>query len=99
MKLIREKIAEDYDELNELSAIPEIKKYFPKVIELSTPLKTVPRGYDKDHPAADWLKKKDYGYYGEIEQSEIFSAELKETLLHRAKIMVPFLEYFRTAVE
>ena len=99
LKLIREKIAEDYDELNELSAIPEIKKYFPKVIELSTPLKTVPRGYDKDHPAADWLKKKDYGYYGEIEQSEIFSAELKETLLHRAKIMVPFLEYFRTAVE
>jgi uncharacterized protein (TIGR02453 family) len=99
LKMIRERIAEDWEELEKLSRDKDLKKYFPDEIKLNDPLKTVPRGFDKEHPAAELLRRKDHGFSGNIDIKEIYSESLKEIVVQRAEIIAPYLEFFRSAVE
>lgn len=59
LKLLRQSVFDNIEELNEIRFKPEFSQYFNSFFEESK-LKTVPRGFPKDFPDAELLKLKHY---------------------------------------
>ena len=56
-------------------------------------LQRVPQGYDKDHPDADLLRKKQFLCWKALPAQTINDAEFLETLVAHFKAMAPFVRY------
>jgi uncharacterized protein (TIGR02453 family) len=56
---VRNKIASEYKTFNKLISTPEFKKNFKELWQ-GDKLKTTPKGFEKDHPAAELLKLKSF---------------------------------------
>lgn len=98
LKLIRERIADDYEILDNIINAQIFKENFPNSISFSEPLKRVPKGFEKEHPAAEWLKKKDFGFWGPIDSELIYSEELLEVIKYKSDIFKPFMEFVHEAI-
>ncbi len=59
LKALRQSIYDNIDELNEIRNNPEFSQYFTTFFQ-EDKLKTVPRGFPKDFPDAEFLKLKHY---------------------------------------
>lgn len=99
LKKVREKISSDWEELVKLNNNRSIQDNFDSQLNLCGELKNVPRGYEKTHPAAELLKKKDFGYISNLNVADIYSENLKHIILQKATALAPYLEFFREAVE
>lgn len=62
LKKLRRAIVDNIEEFEEITHTPAIEKYFPGWCA-SGSLKTVPKGYDKNHPQAHLLRLRDYGKF------------------------------------
>ena len=56
-------------------------------------LQRVPQGYDKDHPDADLLRKKQFLCWKALPAQTINDAEFLDTLVAHFKAMAPFVRY------
>ena len=94
--MVRDFIVENGREWEEMIHGEEFQNYFTVQ---GTALKNVPRGYDKEHPQAEFLKFK--SWYLEYPLSD---AEVKEPegLLHKSteifRVMKPFNDYLNRAL-
>lgn len=61
LKKLRKAIVDNIEEFEEILAEPNLQKYFPQWC--GETLKTVPKGYDRNHPQAALLRRKDYGRF------------------------------------
>ncbi|MEW4983709.1 MAG: DUF2461 domain-containing protein [Cycloclasticus sp.] len=62
-------------------------------------LKTYPRGYAKDHPMIDDLKRKDFIAIHPLSRDEVLSPDLVKTIHHRFKIASELMDYLCNALE
>lgn len=62
LKKLRKAIVDNIEELEDIVNTPAMKKYFPGWCA-SGSLKTVPKGYDRNHPQAHLLRLRDYGKF------------------------------------
>ena len=74
------------------------KKYF-KGLDEEDKLKTVPKGFAKDHPQIELLKNKHFIVSHDIPDKLLTGNQLAESLLSGFKAMHPFLLYLREAQE
>lgn len=90
-KMVRDYIAQNFEELEHIIHDPEFEKYF--AVQGSA-LKNVPAGYDKDHPQAEYLKFKSWYLEYPLKDEELHDAE---AFLTKAAglfcIMKPFNDY------
>mmetsp|Transcript_3942 Transcript_3942/g.14318 ORF Transcript_3942/g.14318 Transcript_3942/m.14318 type:complete len:227 (-) Transcript_3942:231-911(-) len=56
-------------------------------------LKTAPRGFDKEHPAIDLIKKKQYIFTRKFTDTEVTSADFMEKVNDSFKAIRPFFNY------
>ncbi|TGD59692.1 DUF2461 domain-containing protein [Flavobacterium humi] len=56
-------------------------------------LKTAPKGFDKEHPAIDLIRKKQYLVYRRFSDKEVLDKNFKEEILHTFLAMRPFFDY------
>jgi uncharacterized protein (TIGR02453 family) len=56
-------------------------------------LKRVPRGYAPDHPEAELLKLKDVGFHRTLDEAELFSPRLPDTLADALGAALPVLRF------
>ena len=61
LRKLRKAIVDNSEEFHEIIDNPELKRLFPGWY--GERLKTIPKGYDKNHPEAELLKLKEYGRY------------------------------------
>lgn len=61
LRKLRKAIVDNIDEFEEILNEPRMKKNFPGWF--GDRLKTVPKGYDRDHPQAELLRLKEYGKF------------------------------------
>lgn len=61
LKKLRKAIVDNIEEFEEIINQPAMEKYFPGWC--GTALKTVPKGYDRNHPQAHLLRLKEYGKF------------------------------------
>jgi uncharacterized protein (TIGR02453 family) len=92
LKIIRKKLAEEWEEFKEIIENYDFKKSYPKQFNDQPPLKKVP-GYPAEHPAAEWLKLKEYSLYNNIKEEVYYSTDLIETTTSYAKTCVDFLDF------
>ena len=62
LKKLRKAIVDNIEEFEEIIHEPRMEQYFPGWLA-SSALKTVPKGYDRNHPQAALLRLRDYGKF------------------------------------
>ena len=80
--------------------IIENKKFRDTFTVLGTKLKNVPRGYEKENPAAEYLKYKSWFLEYTVEDEKILDAEgFVKTAGEKFALMVPFHTYLNRALK
>ena len=54
-----------------------------------------PKGFDKEHPAIEYLKHKDFVVHHKVKDKEICQPSFKDYCVKKFEIVKPFSEYFR----
>lgn len=91
LKRIREEIANDPDEFRSFFNTPEFFKLYDGLE--SEELKLAPKGYPKDHPAIDLLKKKSFIIYKDFTDDEVLSANFQNQVMDCFLGFRPFFDY------
>jgi uncharacterized protein (DUF2461 family) len=61
-------------------------------------LTRVPKGFAADHPAADWLRFKQYIFYMVLEPEIATSPALLREIVQRFRAMTPFVAFLNRAL-
>lgn len=98
LRAIRERIADDYEKLNEILSKPRLKAEFPEIL-LGERLKRAPQGFPHDHPAVELLKLKEFTLFAPLSFEETYSPALADILAKKGAEIEPFLIYLYEALE
>jgi uncharacterized protein (TIGR02453 family) len=99
LKKIRREIAFFYEDLEEILANEEFKKifgYFDK--NDSNILKNPPRGYEKEHPAIEYLKLKSFETSQKFNLEEILQPDFVAKMSQRLILLKPLNDFMNRAV-
>jgi uncharacterized protein (TIGR02453 family) len=88
---IRKEIALDASELREIISQSEFKKIFGSLE--GEELKSAPRDFEKDHPAIDLIRKKQYLVSRRFTNEEVLSPNFEHEVILTFKAMRPFFDY------
>ena len=91
LKHIREQIAVDPKPLRDILKSKAFKKNFEEL--KGEKLVNVPRGFEKDHPAADLLKYKQFLVGIDIPEKMLLSKKGLDTVVNGFRAMRPFFDY------
>ena len=94
LSAIREKISDTADEFIKITRTKDFIKYFGSID--GEKLKTVPKGYSKDHPHIELLKYKSYLVVNEASDKLVFSSSFMDHVINVFKAMKPLNEYLNT---
>ncbi|MGI9091774.1 MAG: DUF2461 domain-containing protein [Gemmatimonadaceae bacterium] len=97
LKVLREKIAEDHEELDAIIGETAFRRAFGKLSEESV-LKRPPRGFDADHPAAHLLRFKSFTVGRALTDEEVLSPRLPDIVARRYSVMLPFVRWLNSAL-
>ena len=91
LKRIRDEFAASDKEIRSIISRPEFIKYFGEL--KGDEVKTAPRGYDKEHPAIDLIRKKQFVVMRSFTQKDVLSKNFAEEVNNTFKAMRPFFDY------
>lgn len=99
LKKIRREIAFFYEDLDEILANKEFKKVFGDFDKNETNvLKNPPRGYEKEHPAIEYLKLKSFETSHKFEIEEILQPDFVSKMSQKLLLLKPLNEFMNRAV-
>jgi uncharacterized protein (TIGR02453 family) len=87
LSAIREKISDRPDEFIKITDNKDFKKYFGEID--GDKLKTVPKGYPKDHPYIELLKFKSYLVVNEASDKKVLSKDFFDNVISVFRAMKP----------
>lgn len=88
---VRRAIAEDPQALREILADPEFVRWFGEM--RGEMLRTAPQGYDREHPAIDLLRYKQFLVIRPLTDAEVVSDGLVTQIVGARQAMQPFLAW------
>ena len=88
---IRKELEIDASELRHIIDSPNFKKFFGTLE--GEELKTAPKGFDKNHPDIDLLRKKQFLITRRFSDSEVMNKNFESEVLKTFIAMRPFLDY------
>jgi uncharacterized protein (TIGR02453 family) len=97
LQRIRQSLADDVEGFEEIVLSRAFKRRFG-ALDTDAMLTRVPRGYDADHPAADWLRYKSFTAGVEITREQLFSPKLPDVLAKHYAAMVPYVRWLNAAL-
>jgi uncharacterized protein (TIGR02453 family) len=95
---IRQEIDYNGKELEKILKARSYTSYF-KGLDESDKLKTVPKGFDKDHKYIDLLKLKSFIAYHDFEDKLMKGKDADKQIAGACKAMFPLVSFLRKAVE
>ncbi|MDR3297024.1 MAG: DUF2461 domain-containing protein [Prevotellaceae bacterium] len=98
LKAIRQSIADSYKEFSKLVKERNFKKYFTAIVPDSK-LQRVPAGFDKDSPAAEYLKQRDFYVMRPVSSDELCSPAFLTETLQAFKSLMPLNRFFNEAID
>jgi uncharacterized protein (TIGR02453 family) len=100
LKKIRQEIDYGFDEFK---SIVEAKSFITEYKELEKTsdlkLNNLPRGYDKDNPAAEYLKFKSLVATKPLTDDELTSSKLIDNVIKASKALMPLVKFVNKALE
>ena len=91
LKYIRDGILREEETYRSLIQSEHITQYFNGVE--GDALKTAPKGYDKDHPAIELIRNKQYLLSRTFEDKAVLSAGFKDELVEAFSRMIPYFDF------
>ncbi len=91
LRRIREDINFNYEEWKELVSQPKWIETFGEL--KGDGVKTAPKGFDKDHPAIELLRKKQFILRHDFTDKEVLQSDFAEKLDHTFRELRPFFDY------
>ena len=100
LKKIRQEIDYCFKEFQDILDTRDFKMHY-KVLENSPDVKltNLPRGYEKDNPAAEFLKLKSYLATKNISDKELTQSSLVSNTLKSFKALMPLIKFINKALE
>ena len=100
LKKVRKEIAFFHDDLEAILADKNFKKEFGSLdINESNSLKSMPRGYEKDHPAIEFLKLKSFTATQKYDISEVTQKDFVSKMSKKLIALKPLNEFINRALE
>lgn len=91
LKHIRERIVDDIDAFRAIVESPEFKANYPVVGE--DPVKTTPKGFDKDFPFPEYLRPRLYTVYQPLTDHFLAQPDWLDRLDEKFRVMAPFNKF------
>jgi uncharacterized protein (TIGR02453 family) len=95
---VRQEIDYNGDKLKEVMSNKKFKTLFPKFWEGDS-LKTVPKGYAKDHPYVDLLKLKSYVIMHRFNDEDVYDKKFAKKLIDVIKVGKPLNDFLKAAID
>jgi uncharacterized protein (TIGR02453 family) len=89
---IRKEFEKDTTEIEKIIADQNFIKYFEE-LKGEIGVKTAPKGFDKNHPAIDLIKKKQFVVMRKYTDEEVFSDDFQHEITATFLAMRPFFDY------
>jgi len=100
MKKIRQEISYCHDEFEEILKEKKFKKVFGKLFaDKEVSLTNLPKGYEKDDPAAEYLKLKSWLAIRQISDEEVTSSKYRKIILDSFTALQPMIKFINRALE
>lgn len=96
LQAIRQEIDYNGDKLVKILKSKSFRTYFNELSE-EDKLKTVPKGFDKEHQYLELLKLKSFVAYYRVELKKLKSKDFDSSIIGGFKAMFPLLEFLREA--
>ena len=94
---IRQEIDYNGEKLEKILKDKKFKKWFKGFSEFDK-LKTVPKGFAKDHPRLDWLRHKTFIVSHAFTDAEVKDKMFLKKVAEASKAMKPLIEYLKEAI-
>ena len=100
LKKIRKEIAFFYDDLESIISDKSFQKVYGNLDRNETnSLKNAPKGYEKDHPAIEFLKLKSFVAVYKFDDSELQNKDFIEDASKKLLVLKPFLTFLNRGLE
>jgi uncharacterized protein (TIGR02453 family) len=96
LNAIRQEIDYNGDKLEKILKAKPFSTFF-KGLSDEDKLKTVPKGFDKEHKYIELLKNKSFVAYHQISETKLKGNAFEKEVMNGFKSMLPFLEFLREA--
>lgn len=99
LKNVRKEIAYFYEDLDEILANKNFKKVFNDFDRNETNvLKNPPRGYEKEHPAIEYLKLKSFETSQKFDIKEILEPDFVARMFQKLILLKPLIDFMNRAL-
>ncbi|AHG91439.1 Conserved hypothetical protein CHP02453 [Gemmatirosa kalamazoonensis] len=97
LNMIREALAADHRGFERIVRAPAFAERFG-ALDAESLLTRTPRGYDADHPAAEWLRYQSFTAGRKMRDAETLGASLPETLEADYRLLLPLVRWLNAAL-
>ncbi|MDE6810422.1 MAG: DUF2461 domain-containing protein [Muribaculaceae bacterium] len=97
LKKVRTAIVDNIEEFEEIINEPRLKKLFPGWF--GEALKTVPKGYDRNHPLAHILRQKDFGKAHLVDEKFFTDDNWTERASEIFSVLKPLNDFFNYSID
>lgn len=98
LRKIRQEIDYAFVEWKEILDDKRFKKYYPAGVQPSGVLKRIPKGYQEDNPAGEFLKMKGFYTSGKLTDEEVQGNTLNSILINYFASVKPLVDYLNRAI-
>ncbi|MDR1720248.1 MAG: DUF2461 domain-containing protein [Dysgonamonadaceae bacterium] len=99
LKIMRKGIYDNFDAFSEILNEKEFKQTLGDLCRDDDTLSRVPNGFDKDHPAAEYMKLKHFYIFKDLQAKELFSPDFVNYAASIFKIMQPLNAFLNELLE
>lgn len=100
LKKLRQEIDYCFPEFKKIIGAAAFKKYYGELEkDEKQMLVNVPKGYDKENPAVDYLRMKSYIATKNLSDEEILSPKLADEVIQSFKALMPLVKFINRAFE
>ncbi|MFY7729960.1 MAG: DUF2461 domain-containing protein [Flavobacterium sp.] len=92
LKKVRREIDGFYEDLDEIVENEDFKKTF-KALSNEDALKNIPKGYEKEHAAAEFLKLKSFIAQAPVTDKELLAKNFVETTAKKLSVLTPLVDF------
>jgi uncharacterized protein (TIGR02453 family) len=93
---IRKELEVDASELREIMADPTFKSYWGTL--QGDEVKTAPKGFNKEHPNIDLIKKKQYTFHHRLSDQQVFDPNFSELIDDHFQNIRPYFDYMSSVL-
>lgn len=100
LKKLRQEIDYCFPEFKKIIASPVFKKHYNELEkDEKQMLVNVPKGYDKENPAVDFLRMKSFVATKNLSDAEVLSPKLTNEIIQSFKALMPLVKFINRAFE